>query len=275
MYNWKRILVVLIIILAIASRLAFLDMRPLHHDEGVNYFFANNIIEGRGYYYNPLNYHGPFYFFALAFSFLIFGISEFSLRFPAAIAGIILTALPLFLLKGKEKYFASLFLLFSPSIMYYSRYSIHEISFVLFSLVGVYVLSLILEKRNLRYLPIFAFVLALLFTIKETAIIMLFMFFVLTLTNYKKINGIELKKNYMIILLSILVFILTYIVFFSSFFAYWRGVFDSFRGFLPWINRGVSEVGHNKLFYYYGLLILKYELPLFILGIVGFVFFFF
>ncbi len=265
------VIVIIIIFFAIVSRLAFLGIRPLHHDEGVNYFFADKIINGEGYRYDPTNYHGPLYFFLLVFSLIIFGISEFSLRLPAVLFGIILVALPLFW-KGRNEfnhYVASFFLLISPSLLYYSRYSIHEISFVLFSLVAIYSFTRILEMGNIKYLPLFAVSLALLFTIKETAIIMLFIVFVIALININIIKKINFKEDYHLILLSIFLFLLIYILLFTSFFSNPQGLIDSIKGFMPWTSRGFEGAGHEKPFYYYILLLLRYEWPILLLALFG------
>lgn len=261
----------LIFLFVIVSRFAFLEERVLHHDEGVNYFFADKIISGEGFKYNPFDYHGPFYFFAIALSFLIFGISEFSLRFPAVLFGVLLALTPFLFRIGerREKYFISIFLLLSPSILYYSRYSIHEISFVFFSLVAIYYFSKILEKGNLEHLPIFAGAVAFLFIIKETVIIFLGVFFVMGMINWKRIKELKFKKNFGTILFSALIFILIYASFFTSFFTNFWGFGDSFKGFMPWMERGVNEIGHDKPFFYYINLILKYELPILLLALLG------
>ncbi len=274
----KRVilLIAIFIMLAIISRFVFISLRPLHHDEGVNYFFAKNLISGYGYSYDPYNYHGPFYFFVLALSFLIFGISEFSLRFPAAVFGIILILLPIFL-RFKEdknfdkygKYIASSFILISPSLVYYSRYSIHESAFILFSFLTVYFFSLILEKEKLDYLPYFATFLALLFCTKETAILICGVFFVVGLINYKKVVGLGWRKNREILILSLVIFILIFIIFFTSFLSNISGFSNSFKAFLPWTERGFVEKGHDKPFNYFISLLLNYELPIFLFGILG------
>src|SRR3989344_1585768 len=63
--NLSIFLLVLIILLAIISHFTFLSERILHHDEGVNYFFTQGIFENKVFIYNPLNYHGPFYFYLI------------------------------------------------------------------------------------------------------------------------------------------------------------------------------------------------------------------
>ena len=266
----------LIIVLAVLSRLAFLDLRILHHDEGVNYFFANGILESGRFVYNPENYHGPFYFFAIAVSFILFGVSEFSLRFPAAIFGILIVILPLFFYRKEfGKYVAPILLLISPSLMYYSRYSIHEIAFALFSLIGVYSLTLILERKDLKYLPLFAISLAFLFAVKETVIIMLFIFLIIILINFSRVKKINFKSNSRIIWISVFAFLFVYVLLFNSFFMNFSGLIDSFKGFLPWFNRGLQEIGHDKPFYYYGLILFEYELPILAFALVGLFYLFF
>lgn len=269
----KGILIIAILILAIISRFAFLDLRVLHHDEGVNYFFAKKIISGEIYRYDPTNYHGPLYFFLIALSFIIFGVSEFSLRLPAVLFGIILVLTPLFWKTkyGNEinPYIASFLLLISPSLLYYSRYSIHEVSFVLFSLISVYSLTKILEDSSLKKLPLFAASLALLFVTKETVVIMIAILFVMILINLKLVKRIDFKKDYHLIFVSIFIFAFIYILFFTSFFTNPFGIVDSVKGFLPWTSKGISGAGHEKPFYYFLLIILRYEWPILLFALFG------
>ncbi|MDO8508100.1 MAG: TIGR03663 family protein [Nanoarchaeota archaeon] len=259
-----------IIILAIISRLIFLDIRPLHHDEGVNYFFADNILEGRGFAYDPLNYHGPSYFFILFLSFFLLGVNEFALRFPSAIFGIALVIIPLFLKNRRSynKYLFSSLLLISPSLLYYSRYSIHESLFILAGFLGVYSLTTIIESKNLEQLPLFALSLALLLVTKETTIIMGFIMAVIVAVNYKEISDIDFNDRKKI-WASIVLFLLIYIVLFTSFFSNFSGLKNSFNGYLSWTERGLNEPGHQKPFYYYIELIAQYEFPLLLLSLVG------
>ncbi len=269
----EKLILTTLIILIIISRFAFLDIRPLHNDEGVNYFLANEILERGLFTYSPLNYHGPIYFFMIAASFLIFGISEFSLRLPAVLFGIFIAIIPLISKRNEfNKYLCSFFLLISPSLLYYSRYSIHEIAFVFFSLVIICLITLIIEKKDLTYLPILSLMLALLFTTKETSIILLFIILTIVIFNFKKIKNLPFKENSGIVLLSIAIFLLIYTLLFSSFFHNLNGVSDSLKGFLPWIDRGLNEIGHDKPFPYYFLLILIYEWPVFLLALAGIVY---
>jgi len=57
------VLWILVIILAGVLRFVNLDYKVLHHDEGVNHFFLQNLIRQGSYKYDPTNYHGPTLYF--------------------------------------------------------------------------------------------------------------------------------------------------------------------------------------------------------------------
>ena len=45
---------------AILLRLMAVDLKPLHHDEGVNGYFLTSLVRApHTYRYDPTNYHGP------------------------------------------------------------------------------------------------------------------------------------------------------------------------------------------------------------------------
>lgn len=141
------------IITAIAAFVRFflLELKPLHHDEGVNGFFLTTLFREGTYKYDPQNYHGPdLYYIALAFT-KIFGLNTLSIRASVAIFGV-LTVLLAFGLKnyiGKTGALAAaLFLALSPGMVYISRYFIHEILFVFFSLGIVLAVLYFVEKRK-------------------------------------------------------------------------------------------------------------------------------
>lgn len=272
----KKVVIILsILFLAIFSRLIFLNFRPLHMDEGVNYFFADNIISGRGWEYDPLNYHGPFHFFMIALSFLIFGISGFSLRFPAALSGIILVVIPLFLkFKESQKIKISILLLVATSLFFYSRYSIHETSFILFCFLSFYFMNRIIEEKSLKGLPFLALFLALAFTTKETSILFLVVLLLMTVFNFKSLKEINFGKERSKIFLSIFIFVFLWVLLFSSFFSSLVGLRNSVEAFMPWTKTGVEGMGHEKPFYYFVLLMVKYELPLVLLSISAIYFYF-
>src|SRR5689334_4007625 len=63
--NWWMAAAV-ILLAASLLRLLFLDLKPLHHDEGVNGLFMTQLFRSGYYHYDPSNYHGPsLYYFGL------------------------------------------------------------------------------------------------------------------------------------------------------------------------------------------------------------------
>ncbi|MEM2346499.1 MAG: TIGR03663 family protein, partial [Archaeoglobaceae archaeon] len=114
----KRTLLIAILTIAVVSRLVFLDLRPMDHDESVHAWFAyRQVIESPSYKYDPA-FHGPFLYFAISLSFLAFGDSDFSARLPVALFSIlgVFFALRFERYIGKSAYLFALFLLISPSI---------------------------------------------------------------------------------------------------------------------------------------------------------------
>lgn len=142
---------VLITAIAAVLRFAQLELKPLHHDEGVNGFFLTTLFRDNVYKYDPANYHGPdLYYFALAFS-KIFGLNTISIRSSVAIFGVLTVVLAFFLRNyiGKiGSLAAALFLALSPGMVFISRYFIHEILFVFFSLAIVVAVLLFIERKK-------------------------------------------------------------------------------------------------------------------------------
>ena len=132
-------------------RFAFLTLKPLHHDEGVNGWFLTNLFRDGQYKYDPANYHGPtLYYISLAFA-EVFGLKTYSIRASVAVWGVLVVILAFFLRRyiGKiGSLFAALFLALSPGMVYISRYFIHEIFFVFLSLAVVVSVLFFIEKRR-------------------------------------------------------------------------------------------------------------------------------
>lgn len=267
-----RWVVLVILGAALLSRLLFIDLRPLHHDEGVNSWFANRIAESADFAYDPNNYHGPLFFFVVFFSFLAFGVSEFSLRLPAAMAGVAMCALPLLWWRRDRALAlaAAGFLLLSPSLTYYSRYAIHESFVALFSATAVALTIATLQRRDLSLLPLGAAAVALLLTTKETAVIVLAAIGLISLVHWRRLgSALHRPGQGEAIGLALLLFAVIYVSFFSSFFRHPAGLTDSLRGLVPWVSRGFAGAGHQKPWLYYLGLIARYELPLLLWAAVG------
>lgn len=163
-----------ILLVAAALRLPELALNPFHHDEGVNGFFTTNLVRNGIYQYDPANYHGPsLYFFALV-SEILFGLTTEAMRLVPVVFGLLLVGLafPLHAYLGPlAALVAGGLLAVSPGAVYVSRYFIHEILLVAFSLGLVVAAIYYLDRRDAKYLLLGAVAAALLFTTKETGII--------------------------------------------------------------------------------------------------------
>lgn len=141
----------LITLTAVVLRFYRLEMRALHHDEGVNGFFLITLFRDGVYRYDPANYHGPdLYYLALAAT-KIFGLNTLSIRGSVAVFGVLIVVLTFFLKNYIGKLgalFAALFLALSPGMVYISRYFIHEILFVFLSYAIVAAVLFFIERRR-------------------------------------------------------------------------------------------------------------------------------
>src|SRR4030067_1335973 len=85
--NSESILFATILILAVISRFYELGARVMSHDETSHVYFSWLYEKGNGYSHDPVT-HGPLQFHLMAFSYFLFGDSDFSARLPAAIFSI-------------------------------------------------------------------------------------------------------------------------------------------------------------------------------------------
>lgn len=170
-----------ILAVAVFIRLYALELKPLHHDEGVNGFFLTTLYREGVYRYDPTNYHGPtLYYFALAITklkALLFGesgLSTIAVRLVPAFFGIATVWLALQLRRyiGTIGALAAAALIaLSPGNVYISRYFIHEAQFVFFTLGLVVAALRFWETADPFHLMLASISAALLFATKETAII--------------------------------------------------------------------------------------------------------
>lgn len=169
-------LVASLAILAVAAflRLYALELKPMHHDEGVNGFFLTTLLRQGAYKYDPNNYHGPTLYYLSLPLVALFGLSTFAVRLLTVVFGVATVWLVLSLrrhLGAVAALAAAALVAVSPGAVYYSRYFIHETLFVFFTL-GIVVAALRLhETGSAWHLMLLALSVALLFATKETAFI--------------------------------------------------------------------------------------------------------
>lgn len=126
LFNDKKlvILFLLIVLIAFFTRFYMLDYRPLHHDEGVIwYYFEQKILQGEPLLYAP-SAHGftPFYLTSIP---LFFEDNIFNFRFATALFGSLVVVVFWFfrkILGDRVMLIASFLVAVSPSLIYYSKF---------------------------------------------------------------------------------------------------------------------------------------------------------
>jgi len=263
-------LILLIAAAATAFRLSELSMRPMHGDEAVNAFKLGETIEGRGYEYDPHEYHGP----TLNYLALIparlggdgsyVGLSEFILRIVPVFFGTLLVLLLLPIGDGLGRMtavFAALFVGVSPAMSFYSRYFIHEMLLVGFT-AGLIVCGYRYSKKPCVLWALLAGVcVGLMHATKETFVIALGAMggALLVMLYFRRQGGQwlgDLKRirpaHGAVMMLAAAAVSVT---FFSSFFSNAKGVGDSILTYATYLDRaGQTSLHEHPWHYYLGLL---------------------
>jgi uncharacterized protein (TIGR03663 family) len=167
-------LVVVGVAIAAILRLWDLPLAPFHNDEGVNGWFTAQLLRTGTWAYDPANYHGPTLFYASALAAFVVGLGDVSMRLVPALFG--LATLGLVLLARRwlgwaGALAAAALLAVSPGMVFFSRYAIHEMLLVFFTLAFVLATARWWETGRTRFLLAAAAALAAMFATKETAII--------------------------------------------------------------------------------------------------------
>jgi uncharacterized protein (TIGR03663 family) len=171
--DWEKTLYIILVILALTTRLWGLGDRVQSHDESLHTKFSWDLYAGHGFRHTPLM-HGPFLFHVTALSYFLFGDNDFSARLPVALMGVALVAFPYLLRRWLGRAGAlvvSFFLLISPSITYYSRYIRHDIPIILWALIVIWAMFSYLRDGRERWLYLTAAGVSLMFATKEVAFI--------------------------------------------------------------------------------------------------------
>jgi uncharacterized protein (TIGR03663 family) len=169
--DWELTLYVLFIAAGAALRFWDLGARAFHHDESLHAQYSWYLFNNGDYEHNPMM-HGPFQFFGTAFSFLLFGVSDYAARILPAFLGTALIGLPFFLRRhlGRSGALAAAGLIaFSPTLLYFSRFARNDIYIGLWTLGLVICLWRYIEEGRHRWLYIAAGLLALSFATKEAS----------------------------------------------------------------------------------------------------------
>jgi uncharacterized protein (TIGR03663 family) len=300
---WQVAALVILVVAAIL-RLYLLTDKVFHHDEGVNGNFMVSLFRNGYYHYDPANYHGPtLYYAALLISSIasIFvgksGLNDFTLRLVTVIFGMGVVWLLLCMKKwlgGFGALAAAALAAVSAGFVFFSRYFIHEILFVFFTLGVLVALLQFSETRRPRYAVLAAASLSLLGATKETWIITggVWVIALPCTWLWMKLRGRDSNRFWSIendtagiepdakaagswstarlAWVAAGVFAGIWIIFYSSFFTNFpQGVIDSVRTYTIWTKTSSASNVYDwtKYFDWLG----RAELPILVLGTCGIV----
>ena len=181
--NWEFALYLVIFMLAVFSRFYMLEDRVMSHDESLHTRFSYDLYRDGNFQHTPLM-HGPVLFHATAFSYFLFGDSDFSSRIYPALLGVLMVMFPLLLRKWLGRWgalIASFLLLISPLLLYYNRYIRHDTPSIFYGMVMAYCILMYLNgsprfRRRAYWLYLFAAAMVLNLGSKETAFIYIAIF---------------------------------------------------------------------------------------------------
>lgn len=171
--NWEVAVYTLILIAAIVTRFWDLGARVMSHDESLHTYYSWKLYDAGDFQHTPLM-HGPVLFHAVAFFYFLFGDSDFTARIYPAVLGILIVMFPYLFRRWLGKtgaVLASVGLLLSPMITYYSRYIREDIPNIFYLLIMVYAIFQYIDGERPRrpiWLWVFSGSMLLMLASKET-----------------------------------------------------------------------------------------------------------
>ncbi len=264
-----------ILAVAIATRLFMLTARPMDHDESIHAYLSYILLKEHAYRYDPA-FHGPFLYFATAGLFWLFGDSEFVARLLPVLFSLIAVVVAFNFKRwiGKGAYVFTFLMLFAPSILYYSRYLRNDIILVGSFLVVVYCYFRYLESGLERFVYAGVLFFTIMICSKENSYIYLFVFVSFLILYGLLCEGLEyvrrkllewnLKKVRMV-LISTLIFTSIFVFLYTAGFSDWSGLERATVGAVEYWIKMHELRDHWEPIYYYSLMFLSYSfMPLFL-----------
>ncbi len=286
----RAIVVLVLVLIAVAAfvRIWQLELRPPHHDEGVNGWFAERVAKDGYYVYDPANYHGPTFFYLLAAARKVLGFGLWQLRLPAALIGLAACFLPLLLRRriGLPAALAACAVLAtSPTLVYYARYAIHETLLAGLGLLATACTLRWADRSSARWLFGAGAAIAGMVATKETTVLFIaagMLWFAgevaaetlraRSLVIFGR-RGAASLRGLAAIGAVLATMVVIHVVMYTGAFRVpgrigeqlWRSV----QAYLLWQKTGIDESGHIKSVWYYVHLGLRYEAVLYGLALVG------
>ncbi len=267
MNRWVGLGLLLIIGGALALRCPDLALRPMHNDEAVNAVKIQGLWEQGQYRYDPNEHHGPtLYYATLPFVWLSGAqdydhLGETALRAVAVFFGAALIALLWFLRDGLGQaatLITGALTAISPAMVFYSRYFIHEMLLVCFTMLILVAGWRYSRKAGWGWAALGGAGLGLIYATKETFVLtvaaLVAALACTTLSNrWCKEKPVSCRCPWSLkhVLVAVAVAVGVSLVLFTSFFTNPSGPVDSVRTYGPWLKRaeGASPHAHPWFFY--------------------------
>jgi uncharacterized protein (TIGR03663 family) len=253
-------------------RFFLLGIKPPHFDEGINGWFVDQMVKNGFYKYDPTNYHGPLHFYILFICQTLLGRNVWAIRLPVVLASIFSIHLTMkfepFVGRNVSR-IAALAMAVSPGFVFYGRYSIHEVWLLLFSMLFILGLLGLWQRGTVDYLWCAGMGLAGMILTKETyiihvgcAVIAAFVTWIShKITRVPDAKPVRQTWTWLDLLVLTITAIAAIIFFYSGTFLNWPGVEGLWKTFDAWFKTGSQGAGHEKDWWYWLMLIGRYEQP--------------
>ena len=276
MNRWVGLALVVITLGALALRLPEMDARPMHNDEAVNATKLQGLWEKGTYRYDPDEYHGPVLHYAALPVVWLSGAKDFAhltegtLRLVTVLFGAAMVLLLWLLSDGLGRaatIFTGVFTAVSPAMVFYSRYFIHEMPLVFFTMLLLAAGWRYTRSRRLGWALLAGAAAGLMYATKETFVIPLaalagaaVLTAVWTRWHDQAAAGEQgncwcraLLKccDWKHLLAAAVMAGFVAVLFFSSFFTNASGPLDALRTYLPWLHRAGGASPHIHPWYFY------------------------
>ncbi|NOS70316.1 MAG: TIGR03663 family protein [Verrucomicrobia bacterium] len=282
MNRWSALALLLAVAGALVLRGMQLGARPLHGDEGMNATKLAALVERGEYKYDPHEFHGPSLYYAASLFFV--GSSKLDstdahLRYVTVAFGVGLILLLLLLTDGLGKLAtvcSAVFLAVSPAMIFYSRYFIHEMVLVFFTMLTLVAGWRYAKTHKASWAVLTGGGVGLMFATKETFVLSIIAMLMAAFatatwdrwrTNRLEVTG-EIVNTRMIrrdltfhAAIVVGAAMIVWFVLFSSFFTNWSGLADSFKTYTTWFGRAGGNSPHIHPWWFYMERLLWFHRP--------------
>lgn len=259
------------------TRVLFLGLKPVQHDESMFAYYSFQIFRGQSYEFMPI-LHGPLLEWVTALVFRLLRDSDATMRLFPALCGVGIAA-ALWSLRGavgtRAALLAVAFLAVSPTLLFFSRFIRNDVPFLFAATLMLLSLSSFGRTRS-RFSLLFALLLAgVAVSIKETYVIFFFILLAFAaacalhaaltkrpLAESPVSGGVifALRRRPITLLLGLALASLLVVAFYTSFFRYtahWDGVWEALQ---YWAGEHTKHRIEGP-YHFYLIHLAIYELP--------------